>query len=1110
MAAFDTEAIPENPSSVQSPPVDSLSSSLAKNTIQDVGSQAKSEKSRTVLPPIRIYTRPQILFLYNSPLIQLPPDMPELKDWFGDNEPNVPKRDVETTTSGNGRDRRFRRDAEDGELPPRPSFRSTLSQPSQMGNFKHQSLRPNDRDRDGEKDRQRDIRDREGQEKLRHLSDKYDRERNKERDTAPHLTAGSSSKVAAQPIQTPTTSSRRVETRETAKKKAGETSEDWRKGAEPRTTREDRSDAGRKERGERERPKSRVRDSSRSPREHSSSRRDREDKDRDRLRSDRDREDLKRDRERDPDHRDGEIDDPRRWRDDGKRDERMAARRGDRHTDQYRDRDRARDREATWESPGDRRWLVGEERDGRSKKLSGRERKSNAVADEGKEERRDREKEKEKEPAWMDTYIPPPTGIGILGSKGTDGELDGIQAWKKGMKEKELKDKATSLALVPKDEGVSKETSDAERSEHNNKHLDEIQLFKLLMKREEEKKQNDTLGASPTEPNLSALGKSIIDEAKLQPLPQGVSRDVRFDQNHVILEPPGERVPSPSKVSHNLSSGVPMPSNLPQASRIVFNHPPQDSAQGIERMTVDPVSPQFNPPPGSRLLAFARMPSNTVKLPSITHNPNIPLNGGLISQAPSKSDTVQQLAGFTPFEEPSRSPNILDDHREANFFINPSDGYRRGTGERIFSSSNENGSLQDTSPTLENGGGYSATKGSRFAKFFDGKGRENATPLPKAQASVNFPPSPSPGQRQDSSGFVGLHGGVVDHRAMDDIYAMLNSSAQQNHRASMNISNTAPPSHASFSQQSQNNAHFQHPQVQLHHQQHQQHQQQMHSNRLEPLYESRHEDRSFVPDGMVPGLRSVPPPRSRENTGIYSDGLEDTIPFNVQRLPPHQQRGVDPLYSGPPPPLYSQQAGRTTNIPLQQNHYRGGPSPNQPNSLQGSQQRLPPGLANLGGRPPHEPSQFMGMPGMPSPGLHAPLHLNGHGQGPFNNFVPSNNLGYGGSPQVRGPHPMQNTIGHHPMSMGHPNNLDARSPNHAQLLGVGGINPGGLRVNFSGQGPPSQIPLLAMRQQQQQQLPVHMLSPLLPPHIQQQGLGGPNSQPAHDLMTLLMGGSHRE
>ena len=61
------------------------------------------------------------------------------------------------------------------ETYPRPTFRSTLTQPSQMGNFKHQSLRGNDREkerdreRDGEKDRERDIRDKEGQERLRHV-----------------------------------------------------------------------------------------------------------------------------------------------------------------------------------------------------------------------------------------------------------------------------------------------------------------------------------------------------------------------------------------------------------------------------------------------------------------------------------------------------------------------------------------------------------------------------------------------------------------------------------------------------------------------------------------------------------------------------------------------------------------------------------------------------------------------------------------------------------------------------------------------------------------------------------------------------------------------------
>jgi zinc finger CCCH domain-containing protein 13 len=58
------------------------------------------------------------------------------------------------------------------DVPPRPSFRGALTQPSQMGNFKHQSLRSTDRgdrDKDGDKERERDIRDKEGQERLRNV-----------------------------------------------------------------------------------------------------------------------------------------------------------------------------------------------------------------------------------------------------------------------------------------------------------------------------------------------------------------------------------------------------------------------------------------------------------------------------------------------------------------------------------------------------------------------------------------------------------------------------------------------------------------------------------------------------------------------------------------------------------------------------------------------------------------------------------------------------------------------------------------------------------------------------------------------------------------------------
>lgn len=266
---------------------------------------------------------------------------------------------------------------------------------------------------------------------------------------------------------------------------------------------------------------------------------------------------------------------------------------------------------------------------------------------------------------------------------------------------------------------------------------------------------------------------------------------------------------------------------------------------------------------------------------------------------------------------------------------------------------------------------------------------------------------------------------------------------------------------------------------------------------------------------MVPGLRAAPP-RNRDNPPIFSDTVDD-MSFNVQQRYPHQQRNFEQLYSGGPPSLYGQQANRSSGVPLQANQYRGAPSPltHQQNHVPSSQQRLPPGLANLGGRPPHEPSHLIGIPGMPNPGLPSALHLNGSNQQqPFNNFPPGGNVGYGNSPPVRGLHQPQSQGGHLSMA-GHPNNIDPRTPGQNQLLGLGGA--GGMRnagVFFSGQQPSGgqMPPLLAMRQQQQlqqqQQMPPPMMSQLLPPHMQHHV---PNSsQPAHDLMSLLMGGAPRE
>jgi hypothetical protein len=258
---------------------------------------------------------------------------------------------------------------------------------------------------------------------------------------------------------------------------------------------------------------------------------------------------------------------------------------------------------------------------------------------------------------------------------------------------------------------------------------------------------------------------------------------------------------------------------------------------------------------------------------------------------------------------------------------------------------------------------------------------------------------------------------------------------------------------------------------------------------------------------------------------MFADPLDDPMQFNPHRLPPQQRVLVNDhnMYPGGGPSMYAQPSGggRHTGMPLQQPQFRGNPSPN---PLQGpTQQRLPPGLANLGGRPPHEPSQFIGSSlGMQqSGGIHGPLHGNGPSPQPFNNFGAGAGLGgYGGNPQMRGlplgAHQLPNAIG--PNQMGPPSGMDMRGPsNQAQLLGLGaGPNVGGALRGAGGgfvsqQGPPMQAPLMAMRQQQQQQHLPHMMPPQshhLPPHLQQQGLPGANTQ---DLMALLMGnGPHRE
>nr|GAT49767.1 predicted protein [Mycena chlorophos] len=915
-----------------------------------------SSPSAAPCRPLLVYTRSQLLHLQASPLVKPPPTMPELKQWFGQS-----KKDSEPSTPGSARERRFRRDAEDGESSSRPSFRSALSQPSQMGNFKHQPLR------DADKERERDLRDKEGQERLRNLSDKYDRERlaapgvrNKERDIAPHL-AVDAVRGSAQ-LSTPPRRGER-EPRD-SKKKVTESSEDWRRG-NARSNRDD-ADSGR-------------------PRE-----RDRADDEKDDHRRTRD--DRRRDRDRDADKDGDEGDDPRRWRDDGKREERMAARRA----------------AANDNADGDKRWTVVEERDGRTKR-NHRDRR-NAGGDD-----KDKERDKDKEPAWMDAYIPEASASsGILGGKAANGELDGIQAWKKGIKDKE------KAAAAPKKPPVEPPIE---------KPMDEIQLFRMMMKREEDKKlaegSSPDLTQEPVAPPPGIPAKTSDREPAVVPVsvpavaappPPPTSSHPVHDANS-LLSILGKA--EPAARTSPLTHPAPNPDRItdPPPSSRFFPNPinSQSSAAAMsERAPIlDPPSAAtpFNPPAGSRVLAFGARP--VVKQPSLSQplnrlgqlEPASSVLPGLssdlsLNQAPVKADL---RSGFSPFDDPTANMDPL-----------------RRTGYSLVSEGG--GSYADTS-VYDSAGGHPSSKGSRFAKYFDSKNRD---------AAINLNPvgftSPSPSHRD---------GGYnpMDHRAMDGLLSKLNNSAQIQ-RPNIISPNSVPSNGAGLG--------FGAPQHNLQHlQQQQQQQQQMQlNNRLDALYDSRLDDR-FVPDGMVPGLRSAPPPRSRDN--IYADSLEDNLHFRHQ---PQPQRGVDPMYN----PVYG---GRNAGVPMQA-QFRGGPSP----ISSQQQQRLPPGLANLGGRPPLEGSQFMGMPPQQQFG---------------NNFGVNN---YAQPPQMR-----------------------AAPPPHQIGNQLGNINPALLGRGFSGQHVMREQQLL--QQRHQQQLPPHMLNHHLQPHPPTQANGQP------DLMALLMGG-HRD
>lgn len=642
-----------------------------------------------------------------------------------------------------------------------------------------------------------------------------------------------------------------------------------------RTRRE--SSATRKERDPKERDRSRRRD------ERDDSRKDRDDyfrrewEDRDDGYRERDRFDYgrsQRDLDRDLD------DDPRRWRDDGKRDERVATRK---------ERERGWDR---WEPSHDRDRL--EERDSRSKRTSGRDRRSGAGLDDAKDKDEKKEREKEKEPAWMETYVPTTPGGGILGGQTVDGELDGIQAWKKSLKEKERKEKEAENITEPagKTSSTAPETTTADVSSPAGENsLDEIQLFKLMMR--EAAKKDPEQDPAPSHPGSSrVVGR--MSPAKLKEIATPIGG--KFWSYNVFVKhevdcktaPASSSTASPgpwstevgntasssnaspgvpsdgsrlfslfaqasteiptSQTSKHSTPNIPPPDHVPQPVSRLFPTPPGLSpavSQNSERPTIDltPSYPNtvFDPPAGSRLLAFgsraapgaSQIPPKTLSpadsgnlsfhhsssvLPS---GPSQRLNAqhGMPSHAgiqqghemmyslepepqmvpnPRATPSERSARSFSPFGQPHQVPFNLHEPPEG-MRIPQADTMRRAPGP----AERGHGYGLDSSPSFVDlgggpsgfnagsyelggspiGGGPSAAKGSRFAKFFDAKNREpqvnvNAG-VRKASGGAGFvSTSPLPGQGRDHMAMNGMPHAPPDNRTMEDIFAMLQSSSQ--------------------------------------------------------------------------------------------------------------------------------------------------------------------------------------------------------------------------------------------------------------------------------------------------------------------------------------------
>jgi zinc finger CCCH domain-containing protein 13 len=73
----------ETDDSTETPLQNPVSPADTSSPQSDVNTEQNAQKQSPLPRPILIYTREQLVSLSKSPLVKVPPDMPDLRSWFG-------------------------------------------------------------------------------------------------------------------------------------------------------------------------------------------------------------------------------------------------------------------------------------------------------------------------------------------------------------------------------------------------------------------------------------------------------------------------------------------------------------------------------------------------------------------------------------------------------------------------------------------------------------------------------------------------------------------------------------------------------------------------------------------------------------------------------------------------------------------------------------------------------------------------------------------------------------------------------------------------------------------------------------------------------------------